>query len=352
MNLKDRLKAYQKQRPGNVSRQADQLAGQHFTLLTTLFAVHPVSGEPLVLPPLVARDFAQDVAASDLLFFDLETTGLGSSEQVYPFLIGAALHEQTEVRLHTWFADTPAGEENILSEFVQLASGKVLVSFNGKSFDLPLVMRRCEKYGIKHGLARALHIDLFHTIRRIFPEKPARLTDAETRLLQFSRPDDISGAAVAQAYFEYLRFGRHELRAAILRHNESDVLSLVNLLARVSAAFVTARSGNRSWAYKIHRDKSASTGQKKQLLEERAWSELDGRDLHALGVIYRREKNLHRACRAFLAAYRRGCPQAIVDAVRCLRRLHGRSLSARQLARYGLAREDERIQTRLVPYGA
>ncbi|GAB4429994.1 MAG: hypothetical protein OHK0011_12590 [Turneriella sp.] len=351
MNLKDRLKAYQRASSGKNTPQPDGDTERHHTLQTRLYTEHPASGEPLQLPGHIARDFAHDVAASDLLFFDLETTGLGSFEQVYPFLIGAALQKPAGTELHTWFADTPAGEEEILSQFVQLASGKVLVSFNGKSFDLPLVIRRCEKYGIVHHLTHAVHIDLFHTIRRIFPEKPARLTDAENRLLQFSRSDDISGAAVAQAYFEYLRFGKHELRAAMLRHNESDVLSLVSLLARVSAAFAAARTGGTSWAYKIHRDKSASTGQRKQLLEEKAWSELDGRDLYTLGVIYRREKKLRRAGRAFLASYRRGYPQGIVDAVRCLRRLRGRSLSARQLARYGLAREDERIQARLVPYG-
>lgn len=352
MNLKDRLKAYQKQGSGNISVSRPGGIAKHHSLQRTRFASHPVSGEPLSLPELVARDFAHDVAASELLFFDLETTGLGSSEQVYPFLIGAARPLSAETELSTWFADTPAGEEEILSQFVEFASGRVLVSFNGKSFDLPLVIRRCEKYGIRNELSRALHIDLFHTIRRIFPEKPARLTDAETRLLQFSRPDDISGAAVAQGYFEYLRFGKTDLRQAILRHNESDVLSLVSLLARVSAAFIAARSGGRSWAYKIHRDRSASAVQQKALLEQKPWHELDGRDLHALGVIYRRETNLHRACRAFLASYRRGYPQAIVDAVRCLRRLRGRASSARRLARYGLAREDERIQTRLVPYGA
>jgi len=351
MHLKDRLKAYQKNTTGNATARPRGGTERHHTLLTKLYKEHPVSREELKLPDPVARDFAHEVAVSELLFFDLETTGLGSSEQVYPFLIGAAQPSNAGTELHTWFADTPAGEEAILAQFVQMASGRVLVSFNGKSFDLPLVIRRCEKYGIRHDLARALHIDLFHTIRRIFPEKPARLTDAETRLLQFSRSDDISGAQIAQAYFEYLRFGKSDLRTAILRHNECDVLSLVSLLGRVSAAFEAARSGSRSWAYKIHRDKSASLKQKKQLLEAKPWHEIDGRDLHILGAIYRREKNLHRASRTFLASYRRGYPLAIVDAVRCLSRLPGRAKSARALARYGLAREDERIQTRLVPYG-
>lgn len=350
MQLKDRLRAYRKTEGSKTFDQSRGAAQRNHTLLKTRFQLHPLSGEKLTLPDEVARNFAQDVAASELLFFDLETTGLGSSEQVYPFLIGAALQEQGEIELTTWFADTPAGEAEILSQFARLASGRVLVSFNGKSFDLPLVIRRCAKYAIQHNLASAQHIDLFHTIRRIFPEKPARLTDAEMRLLHFSRNDDISGAAVAQAYFEYLRFGAPEARAAIMKHNESDVLSLVSLLARVAAAFAAARGGGRSWAYKIYRDKSASSAQQKLLLADTPWQDLDARDLYALGMIYRREKARRRAARAFLAAYRRGYPQAIVEAVRCLRRLNGHNASARSLARYGLAREDERVQTRLLRY--
>jgi hypothetical protein len=352
MKLKDRLKAYQQIQNGRKPERAPSAAEQHYTLLTEIYTEHPVSHEDLKLPDPVRRDFAHTVAVSELLFFDLETTGLGSSEQIYPFLIGAALQSDGGTELKTWFAETPAGEADILAQFVQIASGRVLVSFNGKAFDLPLVMRRCEKYGIRHALKQTLHIDLFHTIRRIFPEKPARLADAETRLLAFSRQDDLSGAAVAQAYFEFLRFGKSELKAAILKHNACDVLSLVSLLGKVSHAFEAARSGNRSWAYKIHRDQSASLMQKKQLLETQPWRELDARDLYALGIIYRREQKLSRACRAFLAAYRLGYPQAIVDAVRILSRLPRRAKSAQSVVRYGLAREDERIQTKLLLYYA
>jgi len=345
-SLKSRLGAYNKK---PISTQAPSVAPQiiHSTTQVSYFTKHPNSRADLLLPQSLALGFAADVAAAQLLFFDLETTGLGASEQVYPFLIGAARQLGDKCELTTWFADTPAGEEEMLAAFLHHAKGKVLVSFNGKSFDLPLVLRRAEKYGLANSLHESVHIDLFHTIRRIFPEKPARLVDAEARLLQFTRAGDISGAAVAQAYFEYLHFGKSDLRDAILQHNVSDVLSLVSLLARVSAAFHEARQGEHSWAYKIHRDKSANLSQQKLLLEKKSLAELDGRDLQALAIIYRKEKNYRHAARLFLKAYRQGKANAIVDAVRSIKRCAHPAL-ARRLTSYALAREDERVQRQLV----
>ncbi|MBS0619182.1 MAG: ribonuclease H-like domain-containing protein [Spirochaetes bacterium] len=345
-SLKSRLGAYNKK---PISTQSPTTKPQliHTTTHVARFTKHPISGTELLLPHSVARDFTGDVETAQLLFFDLETTGLGASEQVYPFLIGAARQLDGACELTTWFADTPAGEEEMLAAFITQARDTVLVSFNGKSFDLPLVLRRAEKYGLANSLKDCIHIDLFHTIRRIFPEKPARLVDAEARLLQFTRAGDISGAAVAQAYFEYLHFGKSNLRSAILQHNVSDVLSLVSLLARVSTAFHEARRGEHSWAYKIHRDKSANLAQQKQLLEKKSANALDGRDLQALAIIYRKEKNYRHAARLFLKAYRHGKANAIVDAVRSVKRC-GHATLARRLTEYALAREDERVQRQLV----
>lgn len=349
MTLGDRLKAYNHMatRNGVVQPQSTE---RHYSIALTEHLAHPLSAAKLSLAPLLARDFALDVAAHNLLFFDLETTGLGSAEQVYPFLIGAAEWNGKNIVLTSWFAETPAGEAEILQQFIARAVNKTLVSFNGKAFDLPLILRRAQKYHLTCGLARADHIDLFHTIRRIFPEKPARLIDAEVRLLGFSRSNDLSGAAVAQAYFEYLRFGKTDLRAAILQHNQYDVLSLVCLMTKVAGAFDAARRGQNSWAYKIHRDKSALPEKRKALLESSDVRKLDGRDLHALAMLYRREKKIRRAIRFFLKAYRRGYAPALIDAVRCLQKMAGKRSAVQHLARYGIAREEEKIQVKLLPY--
>lgn len=350
--LEDRLKAYNKTAtlakppPAETASSAKPSHSQTSVLRHT---THPVSRESLTLPQALAMDFLSDVPARELLFFDLESTGLGSSEQTYPFLIGYAALKGDAIETTACFATTPAGEDEILSEFIRAAEDRTLVSFNGKSFDLPLIMRRAEKYGLKNNLRTLPHIDLFHLIRRIYPEKPARLIDAETRLLGFTRSGDISGAEVAQAYFEFVRFDRRETLEAICNHNLIDVLSLVSLALKVSHAFTAARAGTASWAYKIHRDKSAAKDQKKTLLMKNR-DQLDARDIFVLGQIHRSEKHYRQAARHFLASYRAGYPNAAIDAVRALRRLKGKERTAKRLTSYALAREDERVQRQLVKY--
>jgi uncharacterized protein len=343
-SLGDRLKAYNK--PAQKKNPKDLV---HFESALKHFNSHPLSAESLELPDRVALNFLRDENKNRLLFFDLESTGLGSAEHVYPFLIGYAAPKGDGAELTTLFAATPAGEEDILRAFIVAAHNAVLVSFNGKSFDLPLIMRRAAKYNLKHNLGTLPHVDLFHLIRRIYPEKPARLIDAETRLLGFTRTGDLGGAEVAQAYFELVRFENTKLKDKILSHNQWDVLTLISLMQRVAAAFDLARAGNTTWAYKIHRDKSAGRTQQKVLLQQTDRA-LDARDYYALAKIYRFEKNLRRAVRYFIASYRAGYALAVVDAVRSLARLKKPKLTA-VVARYALAREDERIQKHLFRYG-
>lgn len=347
MGLEERLRAYNATKPAAPKTSADSRF-ERAAARAEIFECHPLTGESLALAAEVAADFRRDIPREKLLFFDLESTGLGSGEQVYPFLIGFARFTADGCALTTLFAETPADEEFILSAFLAAAHGMTLVSFNGKSFDLPLILRRAAKYDIEHNITGGDHIDLYHLIRRIYPEKPARLIDAETRLLGFSREGDIGGAEVAQSYFELLRFGDPSLKSKILAHNKWDVLTLVSLIQKVAAAFKEAREGKSVWAYKIHRDASADKALKKELLLN-SKHELDGRDLFALGQILRAEKNLRRAVRYFIASYRSPYPAAIIDTVRALIKLQ-KGKSARRLAAYGMAREDERVQRNLVRY--
>jgi uncharacterized protein len=346
-SLDDRLRAYNKR--STAGSNSFNRQNTDAVIDVSEHARHPVSLTVLELAIKLTLDFRGEIDAEKLLFFDLESTGLGSSEQVYPFLIGAANLVGKKVSLTTLFAPTPAGEETILRNFIEIASNKILVSFNGKSFDLPLILRRCSKYNLPHGLSNLIHIDLYHLIRRIYPEKPARLADAESRLLGFSRADDLSGAEVAQAYFESLRFGRDDLTQKILHHNIVDVLSLVSLTQKIHHAFSEARAGHNSWAYKIYRDKSANIADRKQLLQSAGQNQLDSRDQYALAKIHRREKNYLLAGRYFCRSYRNGYPLAIVDLVRILLR-RKKTFSAARIARYGMNREAENVQRQLVRY--
>lgn len=346
-SLRARLNAYRG--PAKAAAPATPVAAPS-PQTESLYAKHPVTQADLSLPEYVALDFAANTHRSELLFFDLESTGLGSGEETYPFLIGAAGVTATETRLQLLFAESPADEADILRAFTRLAEQKTLVTFNGKSFDLPLVVRRAQRYGIDTSRVGLRHVDLYHLIRRIYPEKPSRLMDAESRLLGFTREGDVRGAEVAQAYFEYLHLGRKDVKDKIIYHNSVDVLSLVSLLKMVSEAFTAARAGNTGWAYKVHRHKSATPQNTRTLLLDQGIANLDARDLDLLSETYRREKNYHKAARLALRSYRTGYAAAAVKAVRHLRRIKGKAASARCLARHALMHEDERVQRLLLPY--
>lgn len=346
--LTSKLKAY---RPASKPKDKKaEIKTQTTSTLTEVFEKHPLTGALLALPQKIALDFREDCSARELLFFDLESTGLGSGEETYPFLIGAGTAMGNGIELSLFFAESPADEADIIRTFVGLAQEKTLVTFNGKSFDWPLVARRAQRYGISTGSAGMRHVDLYHLIRRIYPEKPSRLMDAESRLLGFTREGDVRGAEVAQSYYEYLHLGRTGIKDKIIHHNKIDVLSLVSLLQMVSAAFISGRTGETGWAYKLHRHKSASIPQAREILLQRGLQSLDARDLDQLGETYRKEKNYHKAARFALMSYRKGFPAAVVRAVRSLKRLSGKKQSTARIVRYALAREDERIQRQLLPY--
>ncbi|MBV6494337.1 MAG: hypothetical protein LDLANPLL_02369 [Turneriella sp.] len=346
MHLEERLRAY-----GLKAKAVHEKNGVYRENISHFhFSAHPISNESARLPSTLAINFYEDLNRDDFLFFDLESTGLGSSEQVYPFLIGYANAGNTGANLTILFANTPADEKDILANFLSVTQEKVLVSFNGKSFDLPLILRRAEKYNLLGYKKPKAHLDLYHIIRRIYPEKPARLIDAESRLLNFSRTDDLNGSEVAQAYFEFLQFNNGLLKDKIITHNTWDILSLINLTTKISTAFKSAREGRVLWAYKIHRDKSADNLQKKKLLIKEGTIR-DEKDEYALGKIFRHEKDYRRAARHFILSYRLGYASAVVDAVRALKRL-GKHRSAVHLAQYALKYEDERVQRHLVRYAA
>jgi len=342
VNLEARLKAYNKP----IERAAHTFEPTDDLIHTSHFDAHPLSQKPLALAARLRTNFRETAEPAEFLFFDLESTGLGSGEHVFPFLIGCASASQ-QLTLWQFYAPTPASEVDVLTNFIKASRDKILVSFNGSSFDLPLIIRRAEKYNLKHNLRSLKHIDLYHQIRRIYPEKPARLIDAENRLLGFERSQDISGAEVAQGYFESLRFDNKNLKEKILQHNAWDILSLAALLQMVASAYDAAVEGKKSWAYKVHRDKSANRDEQKRLILEA--DKVDGRDLFALGQIFRSEKNHRKAALYFCKSYRAGLKHAIIHAVRQVAKLKKKQLTSR-LAHFAVTREEEKIQTQLLRY--
>jgi uncharacterized protein YprB with RNaseH-like and TPR domain len=167
-------------------------------------------------------------------FLDVETTGLAGGAGTYAFLVGLGWFEGQEFRLRQVFM-RDYGEEPALVSVVEetLLPLSGIVSFNGKSFDVPLLETRFILSRRRFPLSSAPHLDLLHTARRLWRLRleNCRLSSLETEILRLERHGDVPSALVPQIYFDYLRYGRAEPLAGVFYHNAQDILSLAALTA-------------------------------------------------------------------------------------------------------------------------
>ncbi len=163
------------------------------------------------------------------IFIDTETTGLAGGSGTLAFLIGIGFIDGDGFTIQQYFADDFKCEEGMLdlvADFVKPFT--TVVTFNGKTYDLPLLSSR---YILKHSRSpfdRLDHIDLLHVARQIWGYQLAdcRLQTIEKEVLRFYRSDDLPGHAVPQAYFKFLRGEGADPLYRVFEHNADDILTL------------------------------------------------------------------------------------------------------------------------------
>ena len=168
------------------------------------------------------------------LFIDTETTGLAGGAGTYVFLIGAAKFTNNKFQFAQFFLQDPANEPAQLAAMENFAAAaKVIISYNGKSFDLPRLKTRFKYHGWPPPFEDVYHLDLLHIARRIWKSHlpSCSLGDIEHHLLGVSRSSlDVPGWQVASMFFDYLHTGDPDPLKAVFYHNEIDVISLISLL--------------------------------------------------------------------------------------------------------------------------
>jgi len=179
----------------------------------------------------VALCVASDARPEDLLFLDIETCGLEESAQV--FLVGMMFSEGGELVFEQYLARDGGEEAAILSAFDErYATASLLVSFNGRKFDLPMLRGRAKSLRLEPPWQEATHLDLLVECRSRWRGRMRRfsLQSLEGRLFGRRRRGDIAGRAIPLVYRRFTETGDAAGLAGVLRHNLLDLVTMAQLL--------------------------------------------------------------------------------------------------------------------------
>jgi uncharacterized protein YprB with RNaseH-like and TPR domain len=179
------------------------------------------------------------------LFLDTETTGLAGGTGTYAFMVGIAWWDAGGLQVEQFFLRDLDEEHSLLLELAErMKQRPVLVTFNGKSFDWPLLETRYRMTRAVPAFSPKLHLDLLHPARQLWRLRlgSVRLKDLERhvlggdgRALDWTRHDDIDSSLIPQMYFDYLRGGPAEPLVGIFRHNQMDLRGLAALAGKILA---------------------------------------------------------------------------------------------------------------------
>jgi uncharacterized protein YprB with RNaseH-like and TPR domain len=173
-------------------------------------------------------------------FLDTETTGLAGGSGTYAFLIGVGRITPEGFRVRQFFMREHSEEASLLTSLADhLAKFEVLITYNGRTYDQPLLETRYRMSRFRPPFDRLPHFDLLFGARRLWKLRfdSCRLVDLENQILGVEREGDLPGEMIPYVYFEYLRTGEAFRLVPILHHNALDILTLACLTGIVPWAF-------------------------------------------------------------------------------------------------------------------
>ncbi|MBZ5702999.1 MAG: ribonuclease H-like domain-containing protein [Acidobacteriia bacterium] len=181
------------------------------------------------------------------LFLDTETTGLAGGTGTYAFLVGIAWRDAGGLQTEQFFLRDFSEEHSLLHELAaRLAERPVLVTFNGKSFDWPLLESRFTMTRAIAAPRLAAHLDLLHPARALWKLRlgSVRLVELERHVLDaprlgWRRENDVPSALIPQFYFDYLRGGPAAPLVSVARHNQMDLRGLAALFGKINTLLST-----------------------------------------------------------------------------------------------------------------
>lgn len=199
--------------------------------------------------PAISREilglFSREASLKHAIFIDIETAGLGDGPGNEAWCVGLGWFEDRSFVVRHIVMTHPRDETAALRAAAELIWGaKVLVTFNGATFDLPRLSSHFERCGIADPIADADHIDLLKVARRLFPAgEQTNLPEVERRLLGFERRHDVPGSESPRRWSSYLRTLNVRPLLPLIEHNRLDIVSLAVALAYI-AELMTQNPGS------------------------------------------------------------------------------------------------------------
>ncbi|PYV16851.1 MAG: hypothetical protein DMG21_10335 [Acidobacteria bacterium] len=184
--------------------------------------------------------------AERLVFLDTETTGLAGGTGTVAFLIGVGKVEGSSFVVRQFFLRDYPEEKAALRALAELlVDAEGLVTFNGKTFDVPLLETRHTLARMKSPFPRLAHLDMLHPSRQMWKLRleSCALTDLERAVLGIAREGDVEGSEIPAIYFDYLRTGDPRGLAPVFYHNALDILTLAALAVELARVIEGARNG-------------------------------------------------------------------------------------------------------------
>jgi uncharacterized protein YprB with RNaseH-like and TPR domain len=265
-------------------------------------------------------------ARAPFVFFDLETTGLNGGAGTHVFLIGIARFDDDRAFVTKQFLMTRLADERPLLDCVaaELLDAGALVSFNGKSFDAPMLETRYLFHRLEWPGDGVPHVDALHPARRFWPGD-CSLVALERQTLGARRVGDVPQTQIPARYFHFLRTGDARPLAAVLEHNRIDLLTLGALAARllrlVQVGVEAARDAREVFALGTTYARAGQDARARECFERAvarspapagAFDPVRLDSLRALALACRRARRFDEAARCWgQIVDARGCPPAL-----------------------------------------
>jgi len=225
----------------------DENKTESFDIIESVFSLEEPYGDirlsewGFILPESIAVVFQdeslKDIDTNRFLFFDTETTGLSVGTGTIPFMLGFGYFDDKYFKTKIFLLNDMSAENNMLEavdDFIKSGEFTAIITYNGKSYDFPLMENRYILNRRRFPLLKLPHLDFLYPARIIWKNTfdSRRLGYLGEMLLGISREEDIDGSRIPALYFSYVRTGNYSLIETVVKHNELDLVGLAALVLK------------------------------------------------------------------------------------------------------------------------